>query len=519
MKHRVIPSCLVSLLMVLLLFAAQARGQGPQSVPGTDTAPNEGTTGTVLYYLAKKVPGGAGGLAQLVLPQLTDTSAKLYVVMANAGTTGTALYMVVGEVPCVFDNLSTGKGGTPVVMSTITRGRCHQVDAPPANGMVIGELKEDNTNVGQASLILAQNIAYIPGSGTGTGGTVTSVGVTPTTEFSVAPSSITTNGTFIWSKTNQSANCVMAGPGSGAAAPWNCRSLVLADLPSGIVPSGACGGDLASTYPNCTVKQASGAFGFPGPSVSGAISGDADNYTPTNWTTSSTHLLSGNSNGLRINGFAAGPDGDVKQICNAHATNTLVLTHQGGTSTAANRMDLTDDVLLRPGACFGIRYYGGTVTRWRAANDAYVRHHSQRPFSLTIGDPDPSSPLLLDGNDSPTVWTNMLSRPVIIRALACKAMKDTLQPHGTSDGATGMQIVPVLTGQSDTSIISGGLTTPCTCGDNTFQACTLNGTPTIQPATNAGATCSTPPCSIDFNIKTAGGNSRVVIGNFDIELQ
>jgi hypothetical protein len=45
---------------------------------------------------------------------------------------------------------------------------------------------------------------------------------------------------------SQSANCIMAGPASGSAAAWGCRSLVIADLPTGILLSANNLSDVAS---------------------------------------------------------------------------------------------------------------------------------------------------------------------------------------------------------------------------------------------------------------------------------
>jgi hypothetical protein len=60
---------------------------------------------------------------------------------------------------------------------------------------------------------------------------VTSVALSVPAEFSVSGSPITSSGTFTVSKANQNANLVYAGPASGAAAAPTFRSLVVADLP------------------------------------------------------------------------------------------------------------------------------------------------------------------------------------------------------------------------------------------------------------------------------------------------
>lgn len=62
-------------------------------------------------------------------------------------------------------------------------------------------------------------------------GTVTSVGLTAPAQFSVTGSPVTGSGTLALAWANQSANAVLAGPATGAAAAPTFRALVAADLP------------------------------------------------------------------------------------------------------------------------------------------------------------------------------------------------------------------------------------------------------------------------------------------------
>jgi hypothetical protein len=68
-------------------------------------------------------------------------------------------------------------------------------------------------------------------------GSVTSVGLSAPSEFTVSGSPVTGAGTLSLAKNNQSANQVYAGPSSGAAAAPTFRALAVGDLPAGTTGS------------------------------------------------------------------------------------------------------------------------------------------------------------------------------------------------------------------------------------------------------------------------------------------
>lgn len=88
---------------------------------------------------------------------------------------------------------------------------------------------------------LAQGDTYVNGSGGGGSGTVTSVTFTGDgTVLSSTPSSaVTTSGTVAASLKTQTANTVLAGPTTGAAANPTFRALVSADYPANTVANGS----------------------------------------------------------------------------------------------------------------------------------------------------------------------------------------------------------------------------------------------------------------------------------------
>ena len=78
------------------------------------------------------------------------------------------------------------------------------------------------------------------------GGTVTSVGLSMPTQFTVTNSPVTTSGTLTAAWQNQAAGHVLIGPTSGAAAAPAFRALGTADLPTIPVAGGGTGGITAS---------------------------------------------------------------------------------------------------------------------------------------------------------------------------------------------------------------------------------------------------------------------------------
>lgn len=113
----------------------------------------------------------------------------------------------------------------------------HAVGVTIANGgmqataeLRSGSLDEDDP-VRRIEAVLDQgNAGGTPGGGSS--GTVTSVGLSLPALFTVTGSPVTTSGTLTASLVTQSANQVLAGPTSGAAAGPTFRSLVATDIPA-----------------------------------------------------------------------------------------------------------------------------------------------------------------------------------------------------------------------------------------------------------------------------------------------
>lgn len=89
----------------------------------------------------------------------------------------------------------------------------------------------------------------VPGSGAGSG-SVTSVGLTAPTDFTVTGSPVTSSGSITLAYKTQTANTVLAGPDTGTAAEPAFRALVAADIPT--IPVAKVTGAVSNTSPSFT---------------------------------------------------------------------------------------------------------------------------------------------------------------------------------------------------------------------------------------------------------------------------
>ena len=480
-------------LVLVLAFSHRSFSQDVTSATVSMTLPNETTIGTAISCLAKVIPGGAGGQGQLIKATTGDTTIELFVVTLSAGTTGNGVFVVAGQASLLMDNAVTSSSGHYVMASTTTPCYGHVLTTPPStpppNGMVIGTLLQDTTSIGQVARIKALNTNYSPGTGTSGSGTVTSAGLNMPGEFVVGGSPITGASAFTVTKSTQNANFAWMGPASGPAAVSGFRAIVAQDITAALSTTTA-GGGLAGNYPNPSVINAAGAFAFAGFATPTALIGDpTNNYNPTGFASNVVIRIDGQSTDKNITGFQAQNTGDIKLICNAGATNALILKDQNGGSTPVNQLLLGgSDVTILPKQCAPILYdtTGGTQ-KWLGIGNAIPDIYKVRAFSLPFGDPGANSPFLLTDNDAPAVFRNKYGRNFVVLEVECYA----------KGGALGdVTVLPILSGGAANSILTNG--TACACGVDAYNACSVNGAPVVPNNTN-----------MDVNINAVATTSTV----------
>jgi hypothetical protein len=140
----------------------------------------------------------------------------------------------------------------------ISRGGTGQVTAAAALAALLP------SQTGQSGKVLGTDGTATSWVSPGSTGTVTSVGLSLPSIITVSGSPVTTSGTLTGTLATQAANTCWAGPTSGAAAAPTFRSLVLADLPSGVALTGSA--NTFTTGPQVfvggeTVRQTGGTAG------------------------------------------------------------------------------------------------------------------------------------------------------------------------------------------------------------------------------------------------------------------
>jgi len=225
---------------------------GGTKIPITDGGTGQGTANLAFNALAPAQGGSAG---KFLKTDGTDTSWA----SGNAGTVTSISFSAPAE--------WTVTGSPITTAGTITLGKVDQSAnlfyAGPTSGGAVPPAFRAINPLDLPTGILAIKIAgggvddvefgYLDGvtsaiqTQLNAKGTVNSVALASPPEFTVSGSPVTGSGTLTFSKASQSANQIYAGPASGVLAVPTFRSLVAADIPSGIAAIKVGGGAVDDT--------------------------------------------------------------------------------------------------------------------------------------------------------------------------------------------------------------------------------------------------------------------------------
>jgi hypothetical protein len=198
----------------------------------TGLTPASATAGAVTLAGTLAAKNGGTGFASYAIGDLlyantTTTLAKL----ADVATGNALISGGVGVAP------SWGKIGLTTHVSgvlPIANGGTNSTATPTAYGVSYGTgTAYAFTAAGTTGQVLTATTGGAPTWATpATSGTVTSVGLSLPAQFTVTNSPVTSSGTLTGSWNNQTANFVLAGPTTGAAAAPTFRALVSGDIPA-----------------------------------------------------------------------------------------------------------------------------------------------------------------------------------------------------------------------------------------------------------------------------------------------
>ena len=226
-----IPTKLDAALPDTHIFVGQADGiAGGVALSGAATISDTGVL-TITLRDAEILVGNANGAAAAVtlsgqatladtgVLTLTLADAKIFVGQAD----GTALAVSMSGDATLADT-----GALTIGNQKVTYAKIQNVTDDKLLGRSAGSAGAP------MEIAIGSGVSLSGGTltATGSGGTVTSVGMTVPAEFSITGSPVTGSGTLAVSKATQSANYVWAGPTSGAASAPAFRALVAADIPA-----------------------------------------------------------------------------------------------------------------------------------------------------------------------------------------------------------------------------------------------------------------------------------------------
>ena len=187
------------------------------------------TAGRITAASTAAVSGGGGGVSSVTgTAPIVSSGGTTPAISISAATTSTPGSMSAADKTKLDAAAASGAIGS----SGLTMATARILGRSTASTGALEEI-QIGSNLTLAAGVLS---ATVTGGG---GGTVTSVGLSLPALFSVSGSPVTTAGTLTAALATQTANLVLAGPTTGAAAAPAFRALVAGDLPATTVSPGS----------------------------------------------------------------------------------------------------------------------------------------------------------------------------------------------------------------------------------------------------------------------------------------
>lgn len=149
----------------------------------------------------------------------------------------------------------------------------------------------------------------------------------------------------------------------------------------------ACGGDLGGNEPACTVKQASGAFAFPGVLSPAQLTANTNDYTPTGFSAATVVLINSNA-AVNLTGLVAGSssaafafDTLVSKATIASATTLPIASGTGSFDTITGSTAITDYATSSSGQ-WRILYFTGAPLVSAGTHLVLLNSAGSRQFNI-----------------------------------------------------------------------------------------------------------------------------------------
>lgn len=404
-------------------------------------------------------------------------------------------------------------GGTLAIASGGTNGSA----TPTAYGVAYGNGSAYAfTAAGTTGQVLTATTSGAPTwAAPATSGTVTSVGLSMPTQFTVTNSPVTSSGTLTASWNTQTANYVLSGPTTGAAAVPTFRALVAGDIPSLSYVS-----SVSATAP---ITSTGGLTPTIGVTSAALTKTDDTNVTvtlggsPTTALLAATSLTLGWSGQLSVGrggtGLSAGASGGIPYFSSTSAmTSSALLTQYGvvygggaGASPVATAAGTTGQILTATtgGAPTWSSTYAGTVTSVSFTGGLITVATSTTTPALTVA-----------GTSGGIVYFSSASTWATSAALAANALVvgggAGVAPSTVTTGTGVVTALGVNTGSAGAFVVNGGaLGTP-----SSGTVTNLTGTASININGTVGATTANTGSftSLAYTTTLTGGSGVIAIG-------